>query len=473
MSREKDLAKNTLIIAIGTILPKITSFITLPILTASLTKAEYGTYDLITNLISLVMPFVTIQVQSAAFRFLLECRGDKRETDSVITNLLCFVSGTSLIASVILFFALRKIGTVLRLLICLYVFADTFILAVRQIIRGFSLNKVYSLGAALQSVVNTVLIVLTIGVADQGLAGLMLSFVVAILLGILFMFIKGSILSHINFSLLSKAMLRKMIGYSWPLVPNVISDWVLRVSDRAVIVYFLGIESAAVYAVANKIPSLLSLIKTTFTFSWQENASLASLDGDEDKYFSSMLDVIVRILSGVTALLVAFLPIMFALLIRGDYGSAYRQMPILFMGTLLSILSVYLGGIDVAHKRTKSMGLTTSAAAAVNLAVDLLLIKVIGIYAGSVSTLVSYLFLVVYRMYHTKKFHKIYYDFKKMSVYGAVLIILCVLCWFDNFYLNLLNMVLGTAFAVVINKGLIKSTVVSIKNRLNTKRGEK
>ena len=56
MSREGKLAKNTLIISIGTFLPKLASFITLPILTGYLTQVEYGTYDLITILVSLLLP---------------------------------------------------------------------------------------------------------------------------------------------------------------------------------------------------------------------------------------------------------------------------------------------------------------------------------------------------------------------------------------------------------------------------------
>ena len=53
MNREKALAKNTFIIAIGTFLPKFSSIITLPIITGGLTKAEMGTYDLISTLVSL------------------------------------------------------------------------------------------------------------------------------------------------------------------------------------------------------------------------------------------------------------------------------------------------------------------------------------------------------------------------------------------------------------------------------------
>ena len=56
MSREGKLAKNTLILSIGTFLPKLASFVTLPILTGYLTQTEMGIYDLITILESLLLP---------------------------------------------------------------------------------------------------------------------------------------------------------------------------------------------------------------------------------------------------------------------------------------------------------------------------------------------------------------------------------------------------------------------------------
>ncbi len=77
MSREKELVKNTFILGLGRFLPKLVQIITLPVITACLTKNEYGTYDLIATLVMLLMPIATLQIQSAAFRFLIDCRGDK------------------------------------------------------------------------------------------------------------------------------------------------------------------------------------------------------------------------------------------------------------------------------------------------------------------------------------------------------------------------------------------------------------
>ena len=108
MNREKALAKNTLILSIGEFLPKFSSIITLPIITGGLTKAEMGTYDLISTLVSLFLPVATLQIQSAAFRFLIDVRKEKKETKRIITNIICFILPTSFIALVILYFLHRK-----------------------------------------------------------------------------------------------------------------------------------------------------------------------------------------------------------------------------------------------------------------------------------------------------------------------------------------------------------------------------
>ena len=84
MSRESALAKNTAILAIGVFLPKVASIIILPILTGYLTMEEYGTYDLITVLVSMLLPAVTLQIQTAAFRYLIDVRDDVEQGTTII-----------------------------------------------------------------------------------------------------------------------------------------------------------------------------------------------------------------------------------------------------------------------------------------------------------------------------------------------------------------------------------------------------
>lgn len=465
MNREKDLAKNTLILSIGTFLPKFAALITIPIITAHLTKVEYGTYDLLSTLVSLLLPVVTLQIHSGAFRFLIDCRDNPIEKKRVITIIYLFLIPVSLATVIILFFFLPSISLSSRILVAIYFFVDIFIITTQQIIRGLSKNKLYSASAVIQSVVNTILVVLLIGIGDKGLDGVLLSFILATTLGIIVLLVKGGIIQEIDIKLRSANTLKQLLSYSWPMIPNTLSNWVLAASDRFVLTAFMGIEAVAIYAAANKIPQLFTSVQGTFIFAWQENASLALSDSDVEKYYSDMFDKILCILTGIMAGLIGATPILFWLLIRGDYADAYPQMPILFMGLFFSALASFLGGIYVAHKRTKNVGITTMLAAACNLIIDLVLVKSVGVYAASISTLVSYLLLAIYRMHDVKKFQTVSYKYKKVIVCLAILASMCVICWINNFSLNIVNFIIGCVFAVFLNRKLVKGIFKSVKAR--------
>lgn len=471
MSRETTLAKNTIIMSIGTILPKLSMLITLPIITAKLTQAEYGTYDLISTLVSLFLPVATLQVQTAAFRFLIDCNDDKTKRNRVITNVLLFVTVSSVISLSVLYFALYKLSLEVRILICAYFFSDILFLTLVQVVRGLSRPMLYSLCTSVQPIVNMLLVILMVYYIDGGLIGALIAMTGSTIVALFIVLAKGHIISKIDFRLVSKSMLKELISYSWPMIPNSLSLWLLNFSDRLVLLNFMGINANAVYGVANKIPSMYSLANSAFTQAWQENASLNSKDEDVSVYYGKMFDNILRILSGIMAMLIAAMPVLFIILIRGDYGrQAYCQMPILMMAMFFSSMSSFLGGIYIAHKKTKSVGGTTIIAAVINLVVDLLLVKSVGIYAASVSTLVAYMFLAVYRMRNVLNFQYIKYNYANIFGYVLFLVIMCILSWFNKLPLNLLNIVLGILFAVYINRELIKKMIVMGKEKIAKKR---
>jgi hypothetical protein len=112
----------------------------------------------------------------------------------------------------------------------------------------------------------------------------------------------------------------------------------------------MGIEANAVYVVANKIPGLLSIAQNTFTMAWQENASVVSRDRDASEYYSSMFRTMFDLMAGFFGLLIAATPILFRLLIRGDYAAAYNQIPILFVPGGDFAQQFLLGGADGNHQ---------------------------------------------------------------------------------------------------------------------------
>ena len=413
---------------------------TLPILTGYLTKEQYGTLDLVSLLVSLLLPVATLQIHTAAFRFLIDHKHDREKAKLYFSNILAFVA--------------------LKIWICIYFLFDILVAEARQITRGLSRNLDYSISSIVSAMVRMVFIVLLVKALHYELTGAVVALAISPVLSLAYLFVRVRMYELIDFSLFDPQVLKEMLAYSWPMVPNNMSMWVMRVSDRFVVTLFMGVAANAVYAVANKIPSLLSLAQSTFTLAWQENASIVSKDKDAAEYYSKMFSVMLNLYAGFLGLLIACTPILFALLIRGSYEEAYQQMPVLFLGMFFSCMSTFLGGIYIAFKATKSVGISTMLAALCNFVVDLALIRYIGLYAASGSTLISYAFLFAYRMADVRKLVAIRYNVWQMIFTMSFLIVESALCYINSFYTNCVNVVLGTIIFLVLNKELVKGFFV-------------
>ena len=324
-----------------------------------------------------------------------------------------------------------------------------------QTARGLGDNFSYSVGAIIGSLSKIFLTVLGVLLFKEGLSAAIIALIVASTFSSLFIVIKSRLFKCVDFKKVSWSEIKQLISYSWPMVPNSMSMWVMNVSDRLVITFVMGLEATAIYAVANKIPQILSIAQSTFTMAWQENASLTSDDNDVGEYYTKMFDLILDIMTGFLAAIIAATPILFIILIHDDYQASYPQLPILFLAFLFSTMSSFLGGIYVAFMKIKSVGLTTLAAAAINLIVDLFLVSLIGITAASLSTLISFFALVVFRMINVRNFVKIKYNYKKIVVYLAILILMCVICFFRNPYLDIVNFVVGMVMFAILNRKLL------------------
>lgn len=463
MSRESKLVKNTFVIAIGTFLPKLASFVTLPILTGCLSKTEYGIYDLIIVLVSLLLPTVTLQVQTAAFRFLIDVRNDESEQKKIISTIFCFIAPMSLMALFVLFFSLSKVPTQIRVFICLYFLSDIFVNAARQVCRGLDQTLFYSISAIISAVCKMLFTYIFVFRLHQNLLGTTIALFVASFCSLLYLVVRGKLYTYVQLSCFDRSKLKELLKYSWPMVPNSISGWVMRVSDRIVVTAFLGVSVNAVYAVANKIPSLLNLAQNTFTMAWQENASMVSKDEDASEYYSFMFRTMLDLLAGFFGILIGATPLLYRLFIRGDYSDSYFQIPILFLAMFFYSLSTFIGGIYVAYKRSDSVGITTAAAALINIVVDVSTIKWIGLYAASGSTLFSYLLLFIFRVIDIQKIVVVQYNIKHLFTVIVFVLVESVFCYMSIPSLNLANIIIGVILAICLNRQTINALRSKLK----------
>ena len=94
MDKYKKLASNTIIFAIGTFSSKVLSFLLMPFVTRMMATGDYGSADLVQQTVNVLIPIVTLQVNSAALRFALDKAKQKADvlTVGVRTTLLGFIA---------------------------------------------------------------------------------------------------------------------------------------------------------------------------------------------------------------------------------------------------------------------------------------------------------------------------------------------------------------------------------------------
>ena len=398
-----------------------------------------------------------MQISTAAFRFLIDVREDKEKIGKIVSTIFCFVTLVSFVSLLILFIVFPIHNTAIKLAVCLYYMADILVNATRQIVRGLDGNIDYSISAIISAIGKMIFAVLFVEYMKSGLLGAIISLFGASFISLIVILIRSKVYKYFSFKNINKESLKNLLAYSWPMVPNCMSMWIINLSDRLVVTAVMGPAVNALYAVANKFPSLLTLAQTTFTMAWQENASIVSKDKDADEYYSSMFRTMFNLIAGFFGLLIAATPLLFVLLIKGDYSEAYNHIPILFLGMFFYSLSAFIGGIYVAYKKTLSVGITTFVSAVINLVVNLALIHWIGLYAASVSTLVSHLFLFLFRIIDVRKIVKLRFDAKHIIIIMALIILECFICFQHTLILDCLNFVLSCIVFFLLNRSFVKN----------------
>lgn len=106
---------------------------------------------------------------------------------------------------------------------------------------------------------------------------------------------------------------------------------------------------------------------------------------------------------------------------------------------------------------------TTIAGAIINVLVNLALIRFIGLYAASISTLVSYASTALYRRIDIRKYIKIKVNVKNILLNSVAVVFVTLSYYFNITILNVAALVIACIYAVGINWKLIKMFFAEIR----------
>ena len=442
---------------IAKISTQVVSFLLLPLYTALLTTEDYGRVDIYTSLAMIVIPFLTLQVEMALFRFFITDEDQASQKEIVSTSYAIIVGMTAIISVPYLIIS-GVIGLLHRWLLFAYYISQALAAVLLQTCRAKGDNMGYGMASFVSSALAVVLNVLFIAGLGWRVEGILSASVIAQLASCAYMLWRTKIHRYLSFAAISMARSRQLLSYAVPLVFNQIASWGINYSDRLIIVANWGEGVNGIFSVANKFSNITGTLFNVYNVAWTENVVRSMNDEDGTDYISWMFEFTFNVYLMLITGIINLLPLIFNIMVNEAFHEAYQHVPILLVAMLFSGMAATLGSIYIAYSKTREVSITTMLAGVCNVAVHFALLKKCGLFAASISTLVSFAALFVYRYISVRKFFSIHFSMKKVALQLTVL----AFSWLAYSIGNKLLVLTGLA----MNLGCIAWMILRNKNKI-------
>jgi len=421
MDKYKKLVNNSLVFAIGNFGSRIVSIILVPLYTYYLSTAEYGTVDLVTTTTTMLLPIISLSIYQAVFRFAM----DSQESNSeVLTNSIMITIIGAFIAlfiyPVLSFFDISK--NLLSYLYVILVF-QAFQNLIAQYARAIGKVKIFAFNGILQTLVLGISNIVFLIILSYGVNGYLLSIVLSNIISIIYLSVSINILKDIKFNKINQSLIKNMLKFSIPLIPNSFMWWLINASNRYFIIYFRGVEVNGLFSVANKIPALLILFTSIFSQAWQMSAIDEYDSEDKSNFYSKIYNFYFVLLIFGTAFILLILKLIIGKFLSPEYFESWEFVPFLLLGVVFSSLSGFLGTNYVASKETKGAFRTSVIGAFIALATNIALVPYLGGIGAGLATMISFAVVWLIRIFDTRKFIIIEFDIKKTVLSLTVIFI--------------------------------------------------
>ena len=407
----KKLINNIGLIAIGSFASSLLGMLLIPFYTAVLSTADYGISDLISTTTSLLYPIATMVISEAIMRFALDKDVNKQEVYSIgisvaLTGFLIIllfspVIKWSPIGAYYGYFLLYYLST------CLYSITSSFV-------KGLEDVKTYSFAGLMNSVMVIVCNLFFLLGLKIGIVGYLLSSIIRHISAILFMFLRAGLHRYIiPFWTIDWQIMRQMLKYSIPMIPNGISWWIANSSDKYILNHYADVSQVGIYAVSYKIPTIMITVMGFFITAWQISAVEDFGSERSQQFFSDIYKKCFALNALIAATLIAFSKVFAGFLYSADFFAAWRYVPVLIIANVCNGMSSFLGTIYTASKKTKMLSVSTMIGAVSNIVMNFVLIPSMGAMGAAIATALSYAIIWFIRIVNTRRIMRLQLDMKK------------------------------------------------------------
>ena len=460
----KKLASNTIVFSIASFGSRIISFVMVPLYSYLLTKEEYGTIDLVLTISSFLVPILFLSINDAVLRYVMDKSYDNK---SVVSNSMIVL----FCGAVVFLFGLPIITRIYPQLsrylffLTLVLFSSELNTVFNALLRALGKVKMFAINGILHTLVFVGCNVLFLVGFHMKVEGYLLSQIISSGISFCFAFISCKSWNYIGFCY-DKAVLRKILIYSVPLIPNAIMWWIMDVSDKFVVTFYLGVAANGLYAMAKKIPSIIDMFNGFFNQAWRLSA-IEENDADYVKGFTSRVYEMYYLLHTLVIGLLLIVSKPFVMILSESYRATWEYIPLLLISVSVSSLSAFLGSKFVANEKTMIIFRTTIIGAIVNTILNFALIPHFGLNGAGAATFVGFAVVLLVREKKLLVDNELDIAFRRwplltiivveiffyyiLPIWWTVIVNACVLCLFIGFKREIILKILSRLF------GLIKS----------------
>lgn len=402
----KRFIKTALVFLTGNVLIKLVSFLLLPLYTNKLSPDQFGSYDFVMTIINLIAPIAFFQIWDGMYRYAFDYE-KKQDKQNVITNsiIICLFGCAIYFALFSLaqhffefqYFEYIIIYGLLYALNYLYTYTARIFLA----------NKLFVFSGVIGTLTTALLNIAFIVGLGWDIKSIYVSSIIGIIIQLLIIELKVGVLRHFRISKTDYAIIVQMIKFSFPLCLATISYWLLSGYTKFLIINFNGDSANGIYAIANKLSSMITLLVSVLQFAWNEAAYLMTNESERKKNYPIFIDIMTTGVAYGVAIFILVSKVIFPYVISDQYNEAIYLVPATVIGVGANSLAGFLGTLFMTEKKTNYILISTLLSSLVNIILGYFATKYYGVYGAAVVLALSFVILMVLRLTKLKRMYDI------------------------------------------------------------------
>ncbi|MDR3308879.1 MAG: oligosaccharide flippase family protein [Tannerella sp.] len=419
--RNRKFIKDIFIYGLGNISAKLVTFAIFPLYTFYILPDSLGYFNLVFATILLLMPLVNLQLREGIFRFLIDNR-DAESRSQVISQSFRMIAIAMLVAAALFV----PLSILIKIRCSYYIFLLLLTMGLHEVytqtVRGLGHTGLFVVCGIITSFMILLFSILFVTVLRWDIEGVFLTNILARLAVIGFIELKLSVIrNHLKIKTAGKQLARQLLRYSLPLIVTSTALWMIINSNNYFIKHFLGWEANGLFAVAFRFAVVIDTLSSVIFQAWQETSVLQVDARDRDKYYSSMINSYLLLLTALVITLSLALKICYPLIVESKYLVSIRYVYPLGLAQIWFALMYFLTAIFQAGKNTLKILYITVPCAAASLVINYFLITGYGLTGVATAYGLSAFILFVSYYLSIRKTMNITLDYPRLIMFAVIL----------------------------------------------------